>query len=151
MRWALILVSVATILLLAVACGDGGAAGGQEQIRQLHEEVLRHLKDERWSEMYELYSQDFQARCSRDEFLAGMQMGKTLVGEAEWEDLVKNAKLIAVANVQVEGDTATAEVTVEILGDQETDTALYVREDGRWRLAPDPGTAGCQMEATEVG
>ena len=151
MRWALILVSAATILLLAVACGDGGTAGGQEQIRQLHEEVLRHLKDERWSEMYELYSQDFQARCSRDEFLAGMQTGKTLLGEEEWEDLVKNAKLIAVENVQVEGDTATAEVTVEILGDQETDTALYVREDGKWRLAPDPGTAGCQMEATEVG
>ena len=61
-----------------------------------------------------------------------------LLGEEEWEDLLKEMKLIAVENIQIEGDTATAEVTAEVLGERETETDRYVREDGRWRLAPDP-------------
>lgn len=147
MRWALILASAAAVLLIAVACGDGGGGSDEEQIRQLNQDVFQHVKDERWSKMYELYSQDFRDRCSQDEFLGGMLMGEALLGEEEWEDLLKEMKLIAVENIQIEGDTATADVTAEVLGERETETDRYVREDGRWRLAPDPGTEGCQTEA----
>lgn len=149
MRWPLILALAGAILVLAVACGDGGGGSDEEQIGQLNQDVFRHLKDERWSKMYELYSQEFQARCPRDEFLGGMLIGKALLGEGEWEDLLKEMKLIAVDNIQVGGDTAMADVTAEVLGERETRTQHYVKEDGRWRLAPDPGTEGCQTEADE--
>jgi len=149
MRWTLILASAGVILLLAVGCGDGGGAGDEEQIRQLNQDVFRHLKDERWSKIYELYSQDFQDRCPRDEFVGEVLMAKALLGEAEWKDLLKELKLVAVENIRIGGDIATAEVTAEFLGERETETEHYVREDGSWRLAPDPGTEGCETEADE--
>jgi len=147
MRWTLIVVSAAAVLLLVVACGDGGGGSDEEQIRQLNQDVFHHVKEERWSKIYELYSQDFRDRCPRDEFLGGMVMAKALLGEGEWQDLLEEMKLIGVENIQIEGDTATADVTAEVLGERETETERYVREDGRWRLAPDPGTEGCQTEA----
>lgn len=149
MRWTLILASVAAVLLFAVACGDGGGGSGEEQIRQLNQDVFHHMQDERWSKIYELYSQDFRDRCPRDEFLGGMVMAKALIGEGEWEDLLEEMKLIGVENIQIEGDTATAEVTAEVLGEQETEIEHYVKEDGGWRLTPDPGTEGCETEGSE--
>jgi len=149
MRWTLILAVAGAILVLAVACGDGGGGSDEEQIRQLNQDVFRHLKDERWSKMYELHSHDFRDRCPRDEFVGGMLMARALLGEGEWEDLLREMKLIAVENIQIDGDIGTAEVTAEVLGERETKIEYYVREDGRWRLAPDPGTKGCQTEAGE--
>lgn len=142
----------AAIAVVLIGCGGGGGGlgGDEDQIRQLNQDVLSYLKQERWSKIYGLYPQEFQDRCPRDEFIGQVVMAKALLGEGEWKDLIEEVKLVAVENIQIQGDTATAEVTSKFLGEEETKTEYYVKEDGKWRLAPDPGTEGCETEAEEV-
>lgn len=145
MRW-LILPAAGLLMLLAMAaCGGGG--GGSEsdegQIRQLYENAFDYVKQERWSKTYDLYSQEYRDRCPHDEFVGQFLMPKEILGENEWKDLLEEAKVVATENIQIQGDTATAEITAYFMGEESTETEYYVREDGKWRLAPAPGSEGC--------
>lgn len=133
-------------LLAAVACGGdgGGPASDEAQIHQLTGDTFNYLQQERWSNIYDLYSQEFQDRCRRDEFIGQFVELKALLGEKEFKDLFKEMKLVAAENIQIQGDTATAEVTSKFWGEERTGTAYYVRENGKWRIAPQPGTQGCE-------
>jgi hypothetical protein len=132
-------------LLAAVACGgeSGGSGSDEAQIRQLNEDAIDYLKQERWSKIYDLYSQEFRDRCSHEDFVGDVVMAKAFLGENEWKDTLKEAKVVATENIQIQGDTATAEVTSYFMGEEQTATDYYIREDGKWRLAPAPGTEGC--------
>lgn len=151
MKW-LILSAAGLVMLLAMAAcgGDGGGPGSEEeQIRQLNQDFMTYFKEERWSKIHDLYSEEFQERCSRDDFIGQVMMAKVLLGEGEWKDMIGEMKLLAVENIQIQGDSATAEVTSELLGEEQRETEYYVREDGRWRLAPAPGSEGCDTSAPE--
>lgn len=143
MKRILILASVGTLLLACAGDGGDGRAGDEGQIRQLHQDFVRHFKDERWSRIHQLYSQEFRERCSYGDFVLGVRMAPGFLGEAEWEDFMDDLELVAVENIRIEGDTATANVTMEAFGEPETETKYHVKEDGKWRIAPSPGSEGC--------
>jgi hypothetical protein len=146
MRWLILPAAGLLMLLVMAACG-GGAANDETQIRQLNEDTIDYLKQERWSKMYDLYSQEFQDRCSHDDFVGDLVMAKAFLGEGEWKDMLEELKLVTVENIQIQGDTATAEVTSYFMGEEQTKTGYYIREDGKWRLAPAPGSEGCNTSA----
>jgi hypothetical protein len=151
MKW-LILSAAGLVMLLAMAAcgGDGGGAGSEEdQIRQLNQDFMTYFKEERWSKIHDLYSEEFQERCSRDDLIGQVMMAKAFLGEGEWKDMIGEMKLLAVENIQIQGDSATAEVTSELSGEAQRETEYYVREDGKWRLAPAPGSEGCDTSAPE--
>ena len=153
MKWLTAGVSSIVVLLAAAACGgnDGpgfGAQGDEDQIRQLSQTFIDLVKEERWSKAYSLYSKDFRDRCDRDGFAAEFDLAKASLGEAQWNDIRESLKLIAVDEINVEGDAATANVTMEALDEQETGIGYYVKEDGEWGISPAPASEGCDPRPT---
>jgi len=135
--------------MAACGGGGGGSRSDEAQIRQLNMDFINYFKEERWSKIYELNSQEFQERCSRDDFIGQVMMAKVFLGEGEWKDMIGEMKLLAVENIQIQRDSATAEVTSELLGEEQRETEYYVREDGKWRLAPAPASEGCDTSGEE--
>jgi len=142
MRW-LILPASGFLMLLAMAACGGGSGSDEAQIRQLEQDSIDYSKEDSWSKFYDLSSQEFQERCPRDDFLDQVVTTKELFSEGEWKDMLEELKLVTVENIQIQEDTATAEVTSYSMGEEQTETDYYVKEDGKWRLAPAPGSEGC--------
>ena len=46
-------------------------------------------------------------------------------------------------DVSLSGDTASAVIVGALSNDEYTIQTAYVRENGVWKIAPAPGTAGC--------
>jgi len=112
-------------------------ADGQTLV-QLGMRSVEALPQGQWSALYDSFTSEFRERCSRRDFEAA--------GETDAANLGAQLELIRfkyLIDVNITGDTAVA-VIVGALGESEyTIQTAYERVDGRWMIAPAPGTTGC--------
>jgi hypothetical protein len=97
------------------------------------------LPQGQWPSLYDDFVASFEARCSAAEFAqAGVDSAANL-----GEDL----QLLGykyMQDVTVAGDTATGTIVGEVRGKSEYQvSAAFARENGVWKIAPVPDTAGC--------
>jgi hypothetical protein len=92
-----------------------------------------------WSSLYDDFTQEFQARCPREEFVAG--------GERNAIELGAQLQLLGykrLEDVAYNGDSATAVIVGELRGQSEYRTgSAFQRVEGAWKLAPADATEGC--------
>ena len=139
--WALV-AALALGLGLLTACGGGGGSNPDEaEIRQVATATFDDVKAERWGDLYDLMSSDFQARCTRDDFITQAEAAIT----PEQRQALASLKLVAVENIRIGENTAVASVVTED-GARSTTARFFNKEEGRWRAAPDPSTTGCNTE-----
>ncbi len=101
---------------------------------------LRALIAGQWPSLYDSYTSEFQQRCPRAEFdQAGVDAA------AELGDDLRLLRFIRLDSLTLDGSPAQAVITGEIAGQGEYQVqAAFQREDGGWKIAPLPGTQGCQ-------
>ena len=175
-RLAALLAGAAPVALaLASGGGDGGGgvpASHEDQIRQLVEDGVKYVRQHRLSDIYDLYSQEFRDRCSRPDFLRRADDCSELaaaldteISEEECERLAREwresqeTELVGVENIQVQGDTASANVvtmwssTWPVFNlpppQKHVEGAYFVKEDEKWHLVPQPGTSGCDTTSPQ--
>ena len=116
----------------------------EAQIRGINEDFFAYLQQENWPAIYELYSAEFKGRCTLEAYVGEIDAAKALYGEEIWKNMLENSKLVSVENIQIQGDTATAEVTSSVRNSNVTEDDYFVKEGSKWFLAPVPGTGGCE-------
>ena len=108
-------------------------------IEALARRSIEVLPGGQWPSLYDDFTQEFQARCPRDEFVAG--------GETNATELGPQLQLLGfkrLQNVAYNGDSATAVIVGELRGQSEYRvSSAFQRVDGTWKLAPDADTEGC--------
>jgi hypothetical protein len=108
-------------------------------IEALARRSIEVLPAGQWPSLYNDFTQEFQARCPRAEFVAG--------GETTASELGPQLQLLGyrrLEDVAYNGDSATAVIVGELRGQSEykVDSA-FQRVEGAWKLAPAAGTEGC--------
>jgi len=136
--WALV---AALALGLLAACDGGGGNPDEAEIRAVATNTFDYVKAERWGDVYDLMSSEFQARCSRDDFITAAEAALT----PEQRQALASLKLVAVENIRIGENTAVASVVTED-GARSVTARFFAKEEGRWRAAPDPSTTGCNTE-----
>jgi hypothetical protein len=112
----------------------------EEEIQSLARRSIEVLPAGQWSSLYDSFTSEFRERCPRAEFdqvgvEAAVQMG----------DNLKLLRFKRMESVTVEGSIAQAIIVGEIAGQSEYQIqAAFQLEEGRWRIAPASGTAGCE-------
>ena len=156
-RCAALLASGAVVVLALASCDGGGGvpASDEDQIRQAIQNLFDYSKRERWSDIYDLHSQEFRDRCSRDEFIGrALQESTTELPK----ELINEIESVGVENIQVEGDTASANIVtmwsatsslLELPPEKHVEGAYFVKEDEKWHLVPQPGTSGCDTTSSQ--
>ncbi|MDP2949420.1 MAG: hypothetical protein Q8P22_07770 [Chloroflexota bacterium] len=135
------LLGAAVALAFVIACGGGD--GSEAKVRDLSAKLTEYAKAQRWGDIYDLMSAEFKARCDREEFIAGIQ-SKTPPEKVEaFQQALTTLRFIDLENVEVQGDTASGEAVTEDVEGRKRNTQYFVKEDGEWHIAPDPGTQGC--------
>jgi len=135
------LLGAAVAIALVVACGGGD--GSEVEVRDLSAKLTEYAKGQRWGDIYDLMSAEFKARCARDDFITGIQ-GRTPPDKMEAFQLALGTlRFIDLENVEVQGDTARGEAVTEDVEGRKRNVQYFVKEDGEWHIAPDPGTQGC--------
>lgn len=121
--------------------GGSGSPGNaaEERLIQLARDSIELLPAGRWPELYDQFTSDFQARCTREEFAQAGEAGAEAVGS--------NLSLLGFVRLDdlvISGDTATGTIVGEVRGQSEyTVDVAYAIEGGVWKLAPATGTSGC--------
>jgi len=109
-------------------------------IEALARRSIEVLPRNQWPELYDDFTAEFQARCSREEFVqAGI--------EAAQEQGANLTKLgyVRLEQVNVEDVKATATIIGEVKGSFEYQVfGAFQRVDGAWKLSAAADTAGCQ-------
>jgi hypothetical protein len=113
--------------------------GDVEAITELSRLSIDLLPQGRWPELYDSFTPEFQARCSREEFTSAGQAGAAGLGA--------DLPLLAfkdMQTVEVTGDTARVVIIGEIRGKSEyTVEAFFRREANGWKFVPAPNSTGC--------
>lgn len=133
---AALLAVLSLLVLLAIACGGGGSTASPTP-RPDPEQTLRDLVDALnrgdYQAFYNGLSADRRQSTSYQDFQKALDTVRTLVGR------VPKLDVTTVSNKVVNGDSATADVSINIelgsSGIPVQDTASFVWEDGRWHLA----------------
>jgi hypothetical protein len=137
---------------LAIFAGGSDGGGGEEApaafspmtpedfaIEALARRSIEVLPAGQWPSLYDDFTQEFQARCPREEFVAG--------GETNAIELGTQLQLLGykrLEDVAYSGDSATAVIVGELRGQSEYRTgSAFQRVDGAWKLAPADATEGC--------
>ena len=63
--------------------------------------------------------------ATKDAMKAGLGMARDVSGEIE---------VTSVEDITVDGDSATAKVTVKVLGQTQTNTVSFTKADGKWKF-----------------
>lgn len=135
-------------LALVSACGGGGGASSDEKaIRDLTALLHDTVKAEKWGEVYDLMSSGFKARCTRDDFVSGITGAIPPEAQEQFRESLRSVRLVDVEQIQISGTTAHASVLTEDFEGRKRNTIYYAREEGTWRVAPDPDTEGCTTES----
>ncbi len=115
-------------------------ASGEQEIQSLARRSIDALPAGQWPSLYNSFTSEFQERCPRAEFdQVGVEAAVQLGGDLQ---LLRFKRL---ESVTVEGSTAQAIIVGEVAGQSEYQIqAAFQLEDGRWRIAPASGTAGCE-------
>ena len=131
--------------------GDGASSGATQSgapfapaddagraIVELARRSVESLPQGQWAGLYDVFTTEFQARCARGEFEAA--------GETDAANLGEQLSLLrfrALVDVQMGADTASGVIVGELAGVEYTIQTAYALEDGAWKIAPAPGTSGC--------
>jgi hypothetical protein len=121
---------LAALLLPAIAllaCGGGGNSDENQVESVIRSYIDYYIKSEP-AEMYALLDAGSQERCSEENFVSFISKARDALGDREF-------KIEQVANLVVEGDSASATVIATVDGEEtdSTDNTL-VKEDGVWKL-----------------
>lgn len=150
---AVLAVGLAVVVGGLAVFGGGGSDEGEQPpavfspttpddfaIDALARRSIEVLPAGQWPSLYDDFTQEFQARCPRDEFVAGGATNATELGPQLQLLAYKRLEDVAFA-----GDTATAVIVGELRGQSEYKVgSAFQRVDAIWKLAPDTGTEGCQ-------
>ncbi len=108
-------------------------------VADLSRQAILALPQGKWPELYDSFNAEFQARCPRDQF---EQTGQT-DAQAQGANLSRIG-FKGLQEASVEGDSARAVIVGEVAGQSEyTIQAYFTKAEGTWKLAPGPGTQGC--------
>ncbi len=121
---------------------SGGGTDDDATIRALARRSIEVLPQGEWPSLYDDFTADFQARCNLADFTQAGVEGANNVG-ADLPQLV----FFDMTDLSISGDTASATIIGAISGQADSQykvEAAFAREDGRWKLAAAPDTAGCQ-------
>jgi len=133
----------------AGAAGSPGAtASGQpfapadedgRAIEALARRSIEVLPRGEWPSLYDSFTAEYQQRCPRDAFVQAGAAGAAALGS----DLpLLRFKLLR--DVQIDQAAASAVIVGELLGQGEyTVQGSFQKVNGLWRIAPAPGTDGC--------
>jgi len=149
---AILAVAVAgTIAALAVFAGGGNDDTNQAPavfspttpddfaIEALARRSIEVLSAGQWPSLYDDFTEEFRARCPREQFVAG--------GETNANELGDQLQLLGykrLEDVVYSGEAATAVIVGELRGQSEYRVgSAFRRVGGTWKLAPDTGTEGC--------
>jgi hypothetical protein len=113
---------------------------GEERLVELARRSVESIPNGTWPDLYQEFTPDFQARCTPEDFAqAGVDSAQGL-----GDDLALLG-FVHLQGVLITGDTAVGTIQGEVRGKSDYQIqASYEREDGIWKLAPAPGTAGCE-------
>ncbi|HLF77997.1 MAG TPA: hypothetical protein VJB57_10975 [Dehalococcoidia bacterium] len=131
------MLSLASLLLVAlvVGCGgdDGGGGGGQPQndeaaIRKVVSDFGKAFNDGKAGDLHKLLDSESRKGCSEKDLSTILALVKTLSGGTKFG--------VETTSVKVNGDTATAVVVPTIGGEkQDPEENKLVKEDGKWKLS----------------
>lgn len=116
-----------------VPADDAGAA-----IVELGRRSVEALPNGVWPELYDSFTQEFRDRCSREDFAAAGEADASAQG-----DNLNQIAFVKLIDVSITGDTATAVIVGASAGTEYQIGTAYALEDGDWKIAPPPGTSGC--------
>jgi hypothetical protein len=115
-------------------------ASDEEAIQSLARRSIEVLPAGQWPSLYDSFTNEFQQRCPREEF--------DRVGEdtaTEWGENLRLLRFKRVESSSIAGSTAQAVIVGEVVGQSEYQIqAVFQKEDGVWKIAPAPGTQGCE-------
>lgn len=63
--------------------------------------------------------------ATKDAAKAGLEMARGISGEIE---------VTSIEDIDVDGDSATAKVTVKVMGQTQTNTVSFTKVDGKWKF-----------------
>jgi hypothetical protein len=129
---SLLTLPLSLLALLAISCGGSDEAKIEDVLRGYIDAYV----DSQPEEMYDLLDSGSQAECPQENFTAFFTAAREALGEREF-------KIVAIRDVVIDGDTASAttEVTVDGVAAEPTDNTLF-RENGEWKLEL-PSEGGC--------
>jgi hypothetical protein len=108
-------------------------------IESLARQSVEALPKGEWPLLYDSFSREFQAKCSREQFVAA--------GEADAQaqgDQLALLRFVRVEDLVFEGDRAKAVIVGEVIGQGEYRIrGGFQKIDGTWKLAPAGGTEDC--------
>ena len=115
-------------------------ASDEEAIRTLARKSIEVLPAGQWPSLYDSFTSEFQLRCPREEFdQAGVDAAVELGAD------LRLLRFIRLESLTMNGSSAQAVITGEIAGQDEYQVQVaFQREDSAWKIAPLPGTQGCQ-------
>lgn len=131
--------------------GDGASSGATQSgapfapsddagraIVELARRSVESLPDGEWPQLYDSFTTEFRERCPREEFVAAGETDAANLG-----DQLPLLRFRQLVDVTLGGETASGVIVGELSGAEYTIQTAYVLEDGVWKIAPAPGTSGC--------
>lgn len=119
----------------------GGSPQDEADIRALAKRSIEVLPAGQWPSLYDDFTLEFRGRCDLAVFTqAGVDSANSLGNSLELLEF-KELKDLAIS-----GDTASGTIVGRERGIDGSDydiQAAFAVEDGRWKIAPAPGTTGC--------
>ena len=119
----------------------GGSAQDEADIRTLAERSIEVLPAGQWPSLYDDFTLEFRGRCDLAVFTqAGVDSANSLGNSLELLEF-KELK-----GLEIRGSTASGTIVGRERGIDGSDydiQAAFALEDGRWKIAPAPGTTGC--------
>lgn len=112
----------------------------EEELAEVARRTIESLPSGTWPLLYDEFTEEFQERCSREEFAE--------VGEQAAEEQGEQLRLIRFMGVN-QFNVEEAEARLIIVGrigelGEYTIGADFVKVDGEWRITPVEQTEGCQ-------
>ena len=111
----------------------------EQAIHDLARLSIVSIPEGRWADLYDDFTQEFRSRCSAEEFA---QAGRDAA-----INLGHNLSLLGfkgLREMSITGDTARVVIVGELQGQSEYEVEAFFRlEDGVWKIAPSPESAGC--------
>jgi hypothetical protein len=152
---AAVILVVAAAILLSDGNGNGGATPqpaatepvlivpegpDEEAVAALARQSIEALPRGEWPALYEKFTRAFRERCPEEEFI---QVG--IRSAQEQGPNLSRIRYKGLEALEIQGDAATVVVAGDLQGESEFAIGQRMeREEGEWKLAPQPDTQGCQ-------
>ena len=139
----------AAVVVLVLFVFGGGDGGDGHDIEALARHSIEVLPAGEWPSLYNSFTSEFQARCSREEFTKAGQEGAIALG-----DDLQFLRFMRIEDLAINGPNGRAVIVGEILGKPGSvykRRALFLKVNGEWKLAPVSDSKGCQAFGLPAG